>query len=140
MAKSFYIVIVGCGRAGGSLANNLSANGHRVVVIDRKEIAFDKLSVEFSGFKIMGDASELHVLRQAKISQANYLFATTTSDNINLMVAQIARTVFNVPNVVARVYDPAREALYREFNIATISPTKLTAAAFLEFIDYKDDL
>ncbi len=140
MAKSYFIVIVGCGRAGGTLANNLSATGHRVVVIDRREIAFDKLSVEFSGFKIMGDASELNVLRQAKIEQANYLFATTTTDNINLMVAQIARIVFRVPNVVARVYDPAREALYREFGIATISPTKLTASAFLEFIHHKDEL
>jgi trk system potassium uptake protein TrkA len=135
MARSSYIVIIGCGRLGGSLANTLSAAGHRLVVIDHREVAFDKLLVEFSGFKILGDASEINVLRQAHIEQADYLFATTTTDNINLMVAQIAREVFHVPRVVARVYDPAREALYRQFGIDTISPTKLTAAAFLQTLD-----
>ena len=134
MSQSHYIIIVGCGRLGGMLANSLSAAGHRLVVIDRKEIAFDKLSVEFSGFRIMGDAVEIETLREAKIEQADYVFATTTLDNINIMIAQIARKIFNVPHVVARVYDPARETLYREFDIETISPTKLAAHAFLERI------
>lgn len=131
MAESYYIVIVGCGRLGGMLANRLSATGNQLVVIDRREAAFDKLSTEFSGFRIVGDASELDILRQANTAKADYLFAITTQDNINLMVAQIARKIFDVPKVVARVYDPARETIYREFGIDTISPTKLSAEAFL---------
>jgi len=131
MADSNYIVIVGCGRLGGMLANRLSAIGNQLVVIDRREAAFDKLSTEFSGFRITGDASELDVLRQAHTDQADYLFAITTQDNVNLMVAQIARKIFDVPKVIARVYDPARETIYREFGIETISPTKLSAEAFM---------
>lgn len=134
MSKSYYIVIVGCGRLGGMLADRLSATGNQLVVIDKYENRFDKLSSEFSGFRLVGDASELSVLRRAKIEQADFLFATTTEDNINLMVAQIAKTVFNVPRVVARVFDPARETIYEGFGIDTISPTNLTAEAFIGLI------
>ncbi len=134
MTQTQHIVIVGCGRLGGALANRLSGYGHRVVVIDQKEIAFDKLTVDFSGFKLIGDAIEFHILKEANIEQADYLFATTTSDNINLMVAQVARKVFNVPRVVARVFDPRREEIYRDFGIDTISPTKLSTDAFLKVL------
>ncbi|MFW5748831.1 MAG: potassium channel family protein [Chloroflexota bacterium] len=134
MTQSHYIVVVGSGRLGATLANRLSARGHQLVVIDRAERKFDNLSTEFSGFKIVGDASELSVLRRAHLEKADHLFAVTTEDNINLMVAQIARQVFNVPHVVARVFDPAREAIYGEFGVDTISPTKLSAEAFVNTI------
>ena len=130
-----YIVIVGCGRLGGALANQLNVHGHAVVVVDRQETAFDKLAVDFSGFKIIGDAIELHVLQEAKTSKADYLFATTTEDSTNLMVAQVARVIFSVPRVVARVFDPLREEVYRDFGIETISPTKLSAQAFLQIVE-----
>jgi trk system potassium uptake protein TrkA len=135
MSRSHHIVIVGCGRLGGALANYLSKQGNRVVVIDQRESAFDKLSVDFSGFKLIGDAVELHTLREAHIDQADTLFATTTSDNTNLMVAQVGKTVFGIARVVARVFDPAREAIYRDFGIETISPTKLSTEAFLKALD-----
>lgn len=135
MSTSFHLVIVGCGRLGGALANQLSKAGHEVVVIDQRAAAFDKLSVDFSGFKLIGDAVELHILKEANVEAAEYLFATTTSDNTNLMVAQVARTVFQVPRVVARVFDPTREEIYRGFGIETISPTKLSTDAFLSILD-----
>ncbi|RME44410.1 MAG: TrkA family potassium uptake protein [Caldilineae bacterium] len=135
MAKTLYIIIVGCGRLGSLLANRLSSMGHSVVVIDRNEAAFSKLTAEFSGFQLVGDAVELDVLRQAKIRQADCLLATTKEDNVNLMVAQVARTIFHVPAVIARVFDPSREAIYREFGVTTISPTLLAADLFLHTIE-----
>jgi trk system potassium uptake protein len=126
------IVIVGCGRLGGALANQLSLSGNEVIVIDRKEKAFEKLSTEFSGFRIRGDATEMGILKEARLENADTLFAVTTSDNINLMVAQVARTLFEIPRVVARVFDPNRESIYASFGIETISPTKLSADAFLK--------
>jgi len=126
------IVIVGCGRLGGALANQLSLSGNEVIVIDRKEKAFEKLSAEFSGYRIQGDATEMGILKEARLDKADCLFATTTSDNINLMVAQVARTLFEIPRVVARVFDPNRESIYASFGIETISPTKLSADAFLK--------
>lgn len=134
MAQPYYIVIVGSGRLGSMLANSLSATGHQLVVIDKDESKFDKLSTEYSGFRIVGDANEMSVLRKAHTERADFLFAATTEDNVNLMVAQIAKQVFNVPRVVARVFDPARETIYGEFGIDTISPTKLSAEAFMGLV------
>jgi len=132
MSPSKQIIIVGCGRLGGALANTLSLEGHQVVVVDQKEAAFDKLTAGFSGFKIIGDAVELHILKQARLGEADYLFATTTSDNTNLMIAQVAKVVFKVPKVVARVFNPGRESVYKNFGIETINPTQLSALAFLQ--------
>jgi trk system potassium uptake protein TrkA len=127
-----YVVIVGCGRLGSILANRLSRQGSNVVVVDRDAAAFENLSTEFSGFQVTGDAAEMAVLRQAKIEEADCLLAVTRHDNVNLMVAQVARTVFGVSKVIARVFDPSREAVYRQFEIETICPTTLSAGAFVE--------
>ncbi|NDJ35272.1 MAG: TrkA family potassium uptake protein [Chloroflexi bacterium] len=127
-----YILIVGCGRLGSLLAERLSTDENSIVVIDMDETAFEKLPGTFSGFTVLGDATELSVLEHANIDKADYLFVVTEDDNTNLMIAQVAREIFEVPNVMARVFDPRREALYSEFRIATVCPTKLSAQAFLD--------
>jgi trk system potassium uptake protein len=137
MPDSNYIIIVGCGRLGCMLASQLCGAGKSVVTIDRNPKAFDNLSIDFSGYKIVGDAVEVSVLHEAEIKKAGTVFAVTTKDSTNLMVAQVASEIFGVPNVVARVYDPKRETVYREFGIQTISPTQLSAAAFLQRIPVK---
>jgi trk system potassium uptake protein TrkA len=126
-----YVVVVGCGRLGSLLAGLLSQVGSSVVVIDRNEAAFEMLAPEFSGFRITGDAVEMEVLQNAKVHKAGCLLAVTEDDNVNLMVAQVAHEIFKVPRVMARVFDPRREAIYREFGIETVSPTKLSADLFL---------
>ena len=130
-----YIVVIGCGRLGSLLASQLSARGNSVVVIDRNEKAFENLSGEFSGFQLVGDAAELATLRKAKADRANCLLAVTQEDNVNLMVGQIGKVVFEIPTVMARVFDPAREVIYHEFDIDTISPTQLSADVFLQRLD-----
>jgi trk system potassium uptake protein TrkA len=131
MPKFKYIVIVGCGRLGSALANKLSRLGNSVVVIDRQSSSFVKLSSEFSGFQVEGDAMELSTLTQAQVQKADCFLAATDNDNVNLTVAQIARTLFHVPTVMARIFDPAREDVYRQFGIETICPTTLSSEAFL---------
>jgi trk system potassium uptake protein TrkA len=134
MKNSLYIVIVGCGRVGSYLANQLSRDGHSVVVIDRDEGTFENLSADFSGFRLEGEATEMAVLKQAKLRNADVLIATTHQDNVNLMVAQAARKVFSVPQVVARVYDPRREQVYAQLGIETICPTTVAAELFLKAV------
>ncbi len=131
MKNSLYIVIVGCGRLGSGLANQLSRIGHSVVVIDSDEDTFEGLSSDFSGFRIVGDATQLAVLKQAKLKDADIFFATTHGDNVNLMVAQVARKLFNVPQVLARVFDPRREQVYNQLGIETICPTSLASEIFM---------
>jgi trk system potassium uptake protein TrkA len=120
-----YVVIAGCGRLGAHLANQLSREGHSIVVIDVNEVKFQNLSPEFSGFRLEGDACELEILKRAKTVEAQKLIAVTRSDNVNLAIAQIAKVVFHVPTVVARVSEPQREAIFRELGVHTISPVLL---------------
>lgn len=127
-----YIIVVGCGRLGSILANQLSKDGHSVVVIDRNADAFDKLSPDFSGYRIHSSTVEIAALREAEIDKADCLLATTDQDNVNMMVAQIAKTIFHVPLVLARVYEPAHEIIYHELDVKVISPAHLAADAFLD--------
>jgi len=131
MKNSLYIVIIGCGRLGSLLANQLSRVGHSVVVIDADESTFDNLSPDFSGFRVVGDATQIAVLKEAKLKNADVLFAATHEDNVNLMVAQVARKVFDVQHVLARVFDPRREQVYDQLGIETICPTSVAAEMFL---------
>ena len=132
MARTQYVIIIGCGRLGATLANRLSPEGHSVVVVDWEEAAFRGLSSGFGGFQIIGDAAEFSVLKQAGIEKADALLAVTGEDTLNLMVAQVAQSVFQVEQVLARVFDPSREQIYQAFGIATISPTSLAADCFIE--------
>jgi trk system potassium uptake protein TrkA len=129
------IVVVGCGRLGSILASELSRLGSNVMVIDRDEAAFDNLAPEFSGFRVTGDAAELAVLQQARLEQADCVLATTQQDNVNLMVAQVAKTMFGVGKVLARVHDPSREEVFRAFGVEMVCPTTLAAAAFLSALE-----
>jgi trk system potassium uptake protein len=125
------VVIVGCGRIGALLSGELSRAGAGVVVIDRQPGAFDLLPPEFSGFRLTGDAVELDTLRLAHLQDSDCLLAVTPHDNINLLVTQVARSVFAVPRVLARVSDPNKEAVFRHLGIELVSTTRVTAERFL---------
>lgn len=133
--KKLYVIIIGCGRLGAHLAASLSGQGHSVVAVDSRNAAFDALTSEFSGFKLEGDATEFAVLKQAKIDRADLVVATTDDDNVNLMVAQIAGKIFNVPRVVARVEDPHKEEIYGPLGIETICPASLANRTFMKTLE-----
>lgn len=129
-----YIIIVGCGRLGSHLCRLLSKERKSVVVIDREEYAFHRLSEDFSGFTIESDATEIDTLLMAKIDRADVVVTTTNDDNTNIMIAQIAKTIYKVPKVIARLYEPARQKVYEELDIETLCPTTLSAEALNKII------
>ncbi|HDP80458.1 MAG TPA: TrkA family potassium uptake protein [Spirochaetes bacterium] len=135
MMKGRYIVIVGCGRLGSLLANRLSIQGANVVVVDRDTASFENLSVGFSGFQVQGDVVEPEVLRRSKLADADVLLAVTDDDNINLMVAQMAKKIHRVPRVIARIYDPEREELFHNLEIETLCPTRMAAERFFVLLE-----
>ena len=127
------VVIVGCGRVGGFLAGLLDAEGQHVTVVDiastspaRAERAwFQHLPASFKGETILGDGTDLDVLRQAGVERADALLALTEGDNRNLMAAQIAQKIFGVKRVIAKVNDPVRAQTYRRQGIDTFSRTTI---------------
>ena len=121
-----YTVIVGCGRLGASLANAISDAESSVMMVDQDERAFRKLDAAYGGLTLVGDATDVAVLRSAQIERADTVVSVTNDDNTNIMVAQIACNLYHIPNVVCRLYDPKREVVYREFGIDTICPTVLS--------------
>lgn len=121
-----YIIIIGCGRLGANLANTLSDNGGNVLIVDKDKESFRKLSPSFGGITLAADATDLDVLQEAQFGKADVVVAVTNNDNVNIMAAQIAREQFQIQRVIARLYDPDREYVYREFGIDTICPAVLS--------------
>ena len=119
------IVIVGCGRVGAFLAGQLDKAGHAVSIIDLDRAAFAHLPQGFGGSTYLGNGTDLDILRTAGIEKADALFTLTQGDNRNLMAAQIARQIFGVKRVIAKVNDPVRADLYRSHGISTVSRTTI---------------
>ncbi|MBF0407513.1 MAG: TrkA family potassium uptake protein [Candidatus Riflebacteria bacterium] len=135
MLNNKYVVIAGCGRLGSYLADQLSRNGNSVVIIDVNDAAFSNLSPDFSGFRLEGDTTRMAVLNDAKLKLADILISVTHDDNINLMVAQIARKLFNVPQILARVFDSKKGEVYADSGIKIISPAAIAAQMFLNAVE-----
>ena len=120
------LLIVGCGRVGSALANLYNHNGHEVTVIDELAEAAANLAPEFDGAFFRGAGLDVDLLKEAGIEDVDVCIAVTDGDNTNLVVAQIARQQFEVPCIVARVYDPYRAKFYSGHGINVVSPVALT--------------
>ena len=125
------VVVMGCGRVGASLANALSRLGHDVAVIDREAAAFHRLSSEFSGERVLGMGFDRDVLLRAGIEKADAFAAVSSGDNSNIISARVAREMFGVQRVVARIYDEKRAAVYERLGIPTIATVPWTTDRLL---------
>jgi len=121
------IVIMGCGRVGGRLAAMLDAEGHDVTVLDTDTYSFRRLPPNFSGTALLGSGADEDTLRKAGIQEAEVFLSLTQGDNRNVLAAQIAKHIFNVPRVICRIYDPLRAEMYSTLGLETISPTVVFA-------------
>ena len=111
---------------GANLANTLSDSGGNIIIIDKNPEAFRKLSSSYGGIVLTGDAMDMSVLNNAEIEKATAVISVTNEDNTNIMVAQLAKEMFNTERVIARLYDPESECVYQEFGIDTICPADLS--------------
>jgi trk system potassium uptake protein TrkA len=119
------VMIVGCGRVGSVLANRLDEAGHQVVVLDRNQHAFRRLSEKFSGERIVGNGLIEDYVRPTLKEKTDILFAMTEKDNVNLMIAQRVKQHFQLERVVAVVHDSILSGLYKELGLETVCPTDL---------------
>lgn len=116
-----HVIVVGCGRVGRELAVDLVAGGHDVSLIDKRQSAFQRMPESWSGQAVVGFGFDRDTLEQAGIKQADALAAVTNGDNTNIVTARIARETYEVRNVVARIYDPRRAAVYQRLGIPTVA-------------------
>lgn len=126
-----HVVIGGYGRVGRYLASMLEERGHTVAVIDRNEQAFARGGVDIKGRRLAGEVFDRLTLVKAGIERADAFVAVTSGDNSNIVSARVARERFNVPLVVARIYDPRRAVIYERFGIPTVSSVKWSGAMLL---------
>ena len=127
-------VIMGCGRVGARVASLLDHTGNEVTIIDVDSRAFQRLPATFGGDTIIGTGIDEDVLKRAGIEDADAFIAVSNGDNRNIMAAQVARLVFNVPEVVCRIYDPVREDTYRRLGLTTVCPTTTISAMILDSV------
>ena len=116
-----HVIVVGCGRVGRELAVDLEAAGHAISIIDKNKAAFRRLPERWSGQAVVGFGFDRDTLEQAGIQEAGALAAVTNGDNTNIVTARIARETYEVANVVARIYDPRRAAVYQRLGIPTVA-------------------
>lgn len=122
-----YIIIAGCGRMGSTLARELANEGHDIAVIDSSAERLETLGSGFNGNRIVGIEYDSDILCMAGIEYSNVFLAMTPDDNINIAGAQIARDIYKVPRVIARISDPQKEFIYKKLNLETICPTQSSA-------------
>lgn len=129
------VVIMGCGRVGARLAGLLDIERHDVTILDTDAYSFRRLPSDFSGTALVGNGIDEESLKKAGIEKADVFVALTQGDNRNIMAAQIAKHIFNVPRVVCRIYDPLRRELYTSLGIEAFSPTTIFAQMLKEKIE-----
>ena len=128
------VIVVGCGRMGSELAYRLFQMGHHVTVMDIAASAFYNLPADFRGHKVEGEILAREVLHRAGIEKADGLAAVTNSDAFNAVVGHLARTVYQVRNVVVRNYDPRWRAMHDAFGFQVISSSSWGAQRMAEMI------
>jgi trk system potassium uptake protein TrkA len=115
------IIVIGYGRVGSQFVKKTDTDTHDVVVVDRERSVVNQPDVPKGVRFLVGNAIDEDLLREAGADSADVLLALTRDENTNLMIAQIARVLFNVPKVIAVVYDPQREAYFHEAGIETLA-------------------
>lgn len=129
-----HVVIVGCGRVGSTVACQLSAEDHDVVVVDKNNEAFRRLGEAFTGRTVTGIGFDREILRSTGITQESAVIAVTSGDNSNILIARVARELFGAEHVVARIYDPQRAEVYARLGISTVATVSWTSEQIMNNI------
>lgn len=120
-----YIIIAGCGKVGSSVAKEFVNDGHDVVIIDKDKERLELLGTGLNALRIVGVEYDIDILREAGIDECDLFLALTQNDSINITSCQMAKKIFNVKKVIAKVSDVNKEHIYMSLGIDYISPIKL---------------
>jgi trk system potassium uptake protein TrkA len=137
------IIILGAGQVGGTLAENLVGENNDITIVDTNSNRLRQLQDKFDLRVVQGHGSHPRVLREAGAEDADMLVAVTNSDETNMVACQIAYSLFNTPNRIARIRAPdyisASEKLFQPAAVPIdhlISPEQLVIDYIYKLIEY----
>ena len=150
------IIICGAGRVGFTIAKQLSEQGHSITVIDQSSEDIQKINDSLDVKAIVGKATYPTILEKANASEADMIIAVTRNDEINMVICQIAFSIFNIPKKIARIrsqdyLNPIFTTVYNKENLpidVIISPEleiaksiqrKLEAPGSLDSVPFADN-
>lgn len=119
-----YVIIIGCGRTGKGLAEELS-NSENVVVVDKSLRNLDALREDFNGKKIWADALDINALEEAGIKEADIAYLLTGNDNLNLVVGKVIKRKYKVKKVILQVNDIIKKKIFQEEGVTIVNSTYL---------------
>ena len=119
-------LVIGCGRLGASIADYVCSAGSSVAILDQNKTSFDRLSSNYSGHKVVGNASDAQALEDAGIEDSREVIIATGNDNVNLYVAYLAAKIYEVPYVYVRFDDPDQGLLIQGLSVKAIYPFQLS--------------
>ncbi len=125
-------IVIGSGRLGSNIATSMSELGEDVIIIDAQDDSFRKLQESFSGYQVVGDATDLTILENSYIKHAKTVVITTDSDNVNIYLAHICFYVYNVPKIFVRLSDTDKGKLLDGTTIQAIYPFNLSYSEFMD--------
>jgi len=134
-----YIIIVGGGKVGHSLAKRLTQDEHTVVVIDKSKELCRQLAGDLEAVVVCGDGCDPIILEEAKIDRADVIAAVTAQDEDNLVICQIAKEKFKVKRTVGRVNDPDNIQTFSALGVdVPIDDTTIIAKIIEEEVSFSD--
>lgn len=120
-----YIVIVGGGKVGYYLAKDLLARGHEVTIVEKDGRKCQRIADELGSIVLEGECDP-DLLQAAGASRADVLITVTGEDEVNLVVSKIAKHLFRIPRVIARVVNPKNRKIFHQLGInVTVSATDI---------------
>lgn len=131
------IIVIGCGRVGSAVSERLAAEGHDIRVVDRNPKSRRLLPANFTGRWYTGNGFNRGVLDEAGVAEVDAFVAVTSGDNSNIVAARIAKDVYHVPIVIARIFDPRRAAIYRQLGIPTVASVSWTVGRIHQMLLYR---
>jgi trk/ktr system potassium uptake protein len=127
-------IVIGCGRVGSSVAQQLAAEGWDVTCLDEKEEALNRLGSGWRGRFVVGHGMDIDVLRDAGVEDADAVVVATDGDNTNIVIGQVVQKRYDIGCVVVRVLDPRRADFYAQRGMRTVCPTQTAVSVMTDAV------